>query len=329
MPLRLPKLDDRSWKDLTEEGRLLIPTVAPAWTNHNVSDPGITLTELFAYYCESFLYRVDQVSDANVREFLKLIKGPEWKATESIGNDVRNTRESLKYIHRAVAPADFEHLALTANTYLPDRTSRRVARAKCVPRRDLQRTGQGAAADAPGHVSLVIVPDPVEGEIAPLIRAVQRVIEPARLLATRVHVVPPRYVSVSVRLSIMAEPHVMRQTIRQTVIEALQRFFHPLTGGPEGTGWPFGRNVYVSEIYRLLTRVPGVHSVKRVLQDPEGAQADELVVNPTDSARLRRNRAGDLEAVHLEADELVKADLHADDITIVSAWSTPTSERAL
>src|SRR4051794_30075706 len=126
MPLRLPQLDDRSWKDLTEEGRLLIPTIAPDWTNHNVSDPGITLVELFAFYCESFLYRIDRVGDANIREFLKLIKGPAWKPGESVRDDARNTYEGLKQIHRAVSASDFEYLALTANAHLSERTKERV-----------------------------------------------------------------------------------------------------------------------------------------------------------------------------------------------------------
>src|SRR5690349_4133941 len=52
MPLPLPNLDDRSYTDLVEEARRLIPTYAPEWTNHNPSDPGIMLIELFAYLTE-------------------------------------------------------------------------------------------------------------------------------------------------------------------------------------------------------------------------------------------------------------------------------------
>jgi len=49
MPLTLPVLDDRSFDDLVAEARALIPALAPEWTNHNPSDPGITLIELFAW----------------------------------------------------------------------------------------------------------------------------------------------------------------------------------------------------------------------------------------------------------------------------------------
>jgi hypothetical protein len=32
-------------------------------------------------------------------------------------------------------------------------------------------------------------------------------------------------------------------------------FFDPYTGGPDGSGWPFGRSVYASEIYAILSRL--------------------------------------------------------------------------
>ena len=43
-----PDLDDRTWQDLVDEMRALIPRYAPGWTDHNVHDPGVTLLELFA-----------------------------------------------------------------------------------------------------------------------------------------------------------------------------------------------------------------------------------------------------------------------------------------
>ena len=46
MPLEAPNLDDRTFTDLFEELRALIPRYAPEWTDHNLSDPGITLLQL-------------------------------------------------------------------------------------------------------------------------------------------------------------------------------------------------------------------------------------------------------------------------------------------
>ncbi|MFD7838225.1 putative baseplate assembly protein [Streptomyces sp. NPDC059761] len=42
---------------------------------------------------------------------------------------------------------------------------------------------------------------------------------------------------------------------------ALYRYFSPVGGGPDGTGWPLGRPVHVGEAFRVLEQVPGVARV--------------------------------------------------------------------
>ena len=69
----LPKLDDRKWEDLVREAVELIPKYCPEWTNHNASDPGITLLELFAWLIEVLLYRLNRVGDKNYLAFLNLM----------------------------------------------------------------------------------------------------------------------------------------------------------------------------------------------------------------------------------------------------------------
>lgn len=73
MTIPLPKLDDRRWSDLVEEGRTLLPLVAPDWTDHNAHDPGITLLELFAWWTEADIFTLDQVPERNRRKFLELV----------------------------------------------------------------------------------------------------------------------------------------------------------------------------------------------------------------------------------------------------------------
>lgn len=73
MSIPLPQLDDRRWSDLVEQGRALIPLVAPAWTDHNASDPGITLMELLASVAETDLYRLNRFTDAQKRRLLALM----------------------------------------------------------------------------------------------------------------------------------------------------------------------------------------------------------------------------------------------------------------
>jgi predicted phage baseplate assembly protein len=72
MPLPLPVLDDRKYQDLLDELIERIPATAPAWTDYNASDPGITMLELFAYLSESLIYRLDRVPEREYRAFLRL-----------------------------------------------------------------------------------------------------------------------------------------------------------------------------------------------------------------------------------------------------------------
>jgi hypothetical protein len=49
--------------------------------------------------------------------------------------------------------------------------------------------------------------------------------------------------------------------LRDRIRAALEAFLDPWTGGPDGDGWPFGRDVYVSELYQLLEATPGIDYV--------------------------------------------------------------------
>lgn len=68
-----PKLDDRTFEDIVEEAIALIPRYAPDWTNHNPSDPGITLIELAAWMTDLILYRLNRVPEKNYVAFLNLL----------------------------------------------------------------------------------------------------------------------------------------------------------------------------------------------------------------------------------------------------------------
>src|SRR6186997_147750 len=73
MAILLPNLDDRRWSDLVEQGRALIPLYAPEWTDHNASDPGITLMELLAAVAEMDIYRLNRLTDAQKLRLLALL----------------------------------------------------------------------------------------------------------------------------------------------------------------------------------------------------------------------------------------------------------------
>jgi len=72
---KLPKanLDDREYQDLIEECLLRIPRYCPEWTNHNPSDPGITMIEMFAWLTHQMLLRFNQLPRRNYILFLELL----------------------------------------------------------------------------------------------------------------------------------------------------------------------------------------------------------------------------------------------------------------
>jgi predicted phage baseplate assembly protein len=73
MPLPTPRLDDRRFQDIVDQAKSLIPRYCPEWTDHNVSDPGVALIELFAWMTDMLLYRVNQVPEKMYIQFLDLI----------------------------------------------------------------------------------------------------------------------------------------------------------------------------------------------------------------------------------------------------------------
>src|SRR5262245_25578959 len=81
MPIPNPILDDRSYQQLRDELVRRIPVYTPEWTDHNASDPGITLIELFAFFGENLLFRFNQIPEAARLEFLRLLQIPLRPAT--------------------------------------------------------------------------------------------------------------------------------------------------------------------------------------------------------------------------------------------------------
>jgi predicted phage baseplate assembly protein len=73
MPIQSPQLDDLRYDRILEELTRRIPVHTPEWTDHNDSDPGITLIQLFAHLAELTGYRLNRVPEKNHIELLKLL----------------------------------------------------------------------------------------------------------------------------------------------------------------------------------------------------------------------------------------------------------------
>jgi predicted phage baseplate assembly protein len=73
MALPAPNLDDRRFQQLVDEAKRYVQQHCPEWTDHNVSDPGVTLIETFAHMVDQLLYRLNRVPDRNYLAFLDLL----------------------------------------------------------------------------------------------------------------------------------------------------------------------------------------------------------------------------------------------------------------
>ncbi len=157
---------------------------------------------------------------------------------------------------RAVTTEDFEELARAAR---PD-----AARVRCVP--------AGSEGVAGGSVRVLVVPavgDPSGrldfGDLVPpddMLAAIATYLDDRRLIGTRLVVEPPVYQGVTVVARIRSRPHTDTARLQADSLTALYRYFHPLLGGPDGTGWPFGRPVHVGEVFSVLQRLQGVELVE-------------------------------------------------------------------
>lgn len=176
---------------------------------------------------------------------------------------------TLRHGGRAVTPEDYEDLARLAS---PD-----VVRAKCVPLYDLAADPDGSV-QRPGTVSLIIVPQGGDAKPLPGARLVERVrdyVSARRQPLGRFVVVAPDYVRVDVEVIAGLKSLEGAAEVEAALRDALARFLHPLSGGPGGRGWDFGRRPHKSDLYALLEPVAGVSHITALdvveMEDRPGA----------------------------------------------------------
>lgn len=328
MPLELPNLDDRTYDDLLKEALSLIPTYAPEWTNHNPSDPGIALIELFAHLTEMLLYRLNRVTDANILTFLTLLNGPTWQPTQDLDEEVRLAVVKLRSRYRAVTQEDYQLLGtVDFNAWLSQTQQNigQIQRAHCVVDRNLELNQESDRRQpAPGHVSVMILPaDSViaANELGPQPTEIQRqtlwnYLDERRTLTTRLHVVGPIYAPVSAEILVASYADVLENDLRRQIITAINQFFSPLPVKdiPNHQGWIFGRDVYVSEFYELLEKLDGVDYIPDILLTSQCQSADKHCV----PAEPILNKDGDQIGLQLYDHHLPANRIRSEQIVIVS-----------
>lgn len=174
--------------------------------------------------------------------------------------------QTLRHRGRAVSRTDFEWLAREA-------AGTRLARVVC-----LSNTNRTLDFE-PGWVTLVIVPQGTEQRPVPSAELIQQVAKSfgnrsfAGLSALNlVNVVGPSYVEVTVVADVVLRDLRQASQVKGQIVDVLDKFLHPLTGGPHAEGWKLGRNVFVSEIASVIHTVDGVDYLKSLQLIPSQAQ---------------------------------------------------------
>jgi len=187
---------------------------------------------------------------------------------ESLEEAKERARREMRAQYRAVTAEDFENLALSSG--------RDVGRVKCLA---------PSVSDSnlpPGMVELLVVPSVADavtvGDLSRLqlnerlIQRVQSFLDEYRLLSTTLRVREPKYIGVKARAEIVVNDYVRPEIIIGRVVDVLRQYISPLVSAgenllPDGVveanweGWPFGRSLYIAELFSVIQQVPGVKHV--------------------------------------------------------------------
>ena len=245
-------------------------------------------------------------------------------------------RKELSTRNRAVTEGDFQWITLqTPNV--------RVARVEVVPlRRPLTSvngtngvanvkcggelpggpSGLDGSFVAHGAVSVVVAPDEEGPEPIPtpsFLRAVCEHLNKHRLVTTEVYVVPPQYARLcNFRVQVRAEPGYSRAQLQDLVEAKLATYLHVLSGGEDGTGFPFGGQMHVADLIAQVFSTEGIERVEDLSCDFSRTKSNadlrqgSLVLCPALDATDERD------SIDLAPEETVSIDLTEFTLTTVA-----------
>ncbi|MES1205513.1 MAG: hypothetical protein ABUS79_06210 [Pseudomonadota bacterium] len=104
-------------------------------------------------------------------------------------------------------------------------------------------------------------------------------LEPRRLLTTRLEVIGPSLKEVAAHIVVVQDPQGNAAQIAKAVDQALRGYLAIVTGYDDGRGWPLGRPVRRSQLYRLLESLPGVDYVATLTLSPANSDGD-IILDP-------------------------------------------------
>ncbi len=196
--------------------------------------------------------------------------GADGELVESVRTRAPRT---VRHRQQAISLSDYEALAREA--------SPAVAVARVLP------TTHPSGREAAGWVRVIIMPQSQDAEPQPSFELRRRVKDylSARMpasVAGRISVTGPTYLPIGVEAAIAPLDFGLAGQVFEAAVKVLRDFLHPLTGGPEGQGWPFGRDVFLSDVAAVLEAVPGVDYVQTLNLLLENVPYGERIDVPPD-----------------------------------------------
>jgi hypothetical protein len=194
----------------------------------------------------------------NTLPFVETVDNPEPAEggldVETVQAALSRGPQRIRNRGQAVSPDDFQWIV---RENFPS-----IAKVKCLPNTSV------SGKFAPGKITIVIVPSSSEEKpIASLelLSKVQHYLEKHSsnvvVKSDNLVVMRPIYVKISVSVDVYPISIDLAHLAEQRVISSLKMFLNPLSGGPEHSGWDFGRMICESDIFSLLENIHEVHHV--------------------------------------------------------------------
>ncbi len=181
-------------------------------------------------------------------------------------------RATFRKSNRAVTADDIQALAIGTPGI-------RVARAKALP----GWSPLHPCTSSPEVVTVVVLPatrPDLDAQAASpgFLATVNRHLQGARLVASRVIVIGPEFVALSFAAKVTLKKTAVQARVRRDIEKSLREFVNPQK-------WPFGRNVFPSEIHQLLAGVAGVAFASQVRIN---GSPSEFAFSPIQLPRVER-----------------------------------------
>lgn len=290
MPIQLPDLALKTYKETVDEMIVSIPKYSDKWTNFNPADPGITIIELLSWISDMTLYRINRIPDESYVNFLRMVAGASGaeyveKLLKDLNEDPAKLAVSdraqiklLKFLleiengnkksasdiksralefldshYRAVTESDFELLSIEATENEVDKVKRAI----------VEVSGET------GRIEIIIVSDikedvEMDDKYTKMISIVKNYLHPRRLVGTRIEVKKPEFTHLKIKIEIICLPHARARTVEKKIQDAILTYLDPLTGGQKENGWTNNRSLTVFEIDRIIEETYDVDRTKSV-----------------------------------------------------------------